>query len=67
VRSTIHSNFEGNPTHGRVSVWMGSTWRAGSWVSVYIYFGSPKPSQAAVSRAQAELDTMRVSAWSTSR
>jgi hypothetical protein len=46
---------------------MGSTWRAGSWVSVYIYFGSPKPSQAAVSRAQAELDTMRVSAWWTSR
>jgi hypothetical protein len=38
LRSTIHSNFEGNPTHGRVSVWMGSTWRAGSWVSVYIYF-----------------------------
>ena len=38
-RSAIHSNFEGNTTHGRVSTWLGSTWRAGSYVGVYVYFG----------------------------
>jgi hypothetical protein len=62
-RSAIHSNFEGNTTHGRVSVWLGSTWRAGSLVSVYVYFGSPTPSRATVARAQAELDATKLVPW----
>src|ERR1700712_1894100 len=35
VRSQIHAGFEGNTTHGRVSQWIGSTWRSGSLVQVY--------------------------------
>jgi hypothetical protein len=65
VRPAIHSNFEGNPTNGRVSQWLGTTWRAGSYVTVYVFFGSPTPSVALVSRAQAELDELRLPAWPT--
>ena len=63
----IHAGFEGNPTRGRVSVWLTSTWRNGSAVSVYIYFGAPHPNRLDVKRAQRELDTTRFPAWSTER
>jgi len=63
IRSAIHADFEGNTTHGRVSLWLGSTWRAGSFVSVYVYFGSPEPAPAVVARAQAELDSARYGIW----
>lgn len=64
VRARIHSNFEGNPTNGRVSEWVASTWRAGSFVSVYVFFGSAIPSPPVVARAQAELGAMRLPTWS---
>jgi hypothetical protein len=63
VRSAIRPNFEGNPTNGRVSQWLGTTWRAGSYVTVYVFFGTPRPSAALVARAQAELDGVRLAAW----
>ena len=66
-RSAIHADFEGNTTRGRVSLWLGSTWRAGSYVSVYVYFGSPRPAPAVVARAQAELDGARFRAWRVGR
>ena len=62
-RSAIHANFEGNTTGGRVSLWQGSTWRSGSYVSVFVFFGSPSPSASTVARAQAELDAMHLPAW----
>lgn len=62
-RSAIRENFEGNPTNGRVSQWLASTWRGGSFVTVYAFFGSPTPSAAAVRHAQAELDGMRLAPW----
>jgi hypothetical protein len=64
--NAIHPNFEGNTTGGRVSLWMASTWRAGSYVSVWVLFGSPRPSRAAVRRAQARLDGARFAPWSFS-
>lgn len=63
-RSQIHANFEGNTTHGRVSLWAATTWRNGSAVEVYVYFGSPVPSRAAVKRVQRELDAARFPRWS---
>ena len=63
VRSQIHPNFEGNPTHGRVSEWITSTWRNGSLVQVYVFFGAPNPSPATVARTQRELDGTRFATW----
>ncbi|HZP73447.1 MAG TPA: hypothetical protein VFA97_08735 [Gaiellaceae bacterium] len=64
ARSQIHSNFEGNADQGHVSMWSGYTWRNGSAVQVYVYFGSPRPATAAVRRAQRELDATRFPPWS---
>jgi hypothetical protein len=63
VRSQIHSNFEGNTTHARVSLWSTSTWRAGSFVTVMVLFGRPVPTAADVVRAQRELDATRYPRW----
>ena len=63
VRSQIHANFEGNTTHGRVSEWLTSTWRNGSLVGVYVFFGSPVPSASTVARAQRELRGTRFATW----
>jgi hypothetical protein len=65
--SQVHANFEGNTTHGRVSVWLGTTWRRGSSVSVYVYFGSSQPSAQAIARAQHELDRTTFAPWSPGR
>jgi hypothetical protein len=62
-RPQIHSNFEGNVQQGNVSMWGGYTWRNGSAVQVYVYFGSPRPDRAAVRRAQRELDVTRFPRW----
>lgn len=64
LRSRIHSNFEGNPQQGHISMWGAYTWRNGSAVQVYVYFGSPRPSRAVVLRAQRELDAARFPQWS---
>jgi hypothetical protein len=63
LRSQIQSNFEGNTEQGHVSMWSAYTWRNGSAVQVYVYFGSPHPSRAAVLVAQRELDTTRFAQW----
>jgi hypothetical protein len=63
VRSGIHAGFEGNPTHGRVSEWITSTWRNGSLVQVYVFFGSPVPTASTVARAQRELRGTRFASW----
>ncbi len=63
VPSAIHTNFEGNTTHGRVSLWTGSTWRAGSYVTVWVLFGAPIPAAATVTNAQAELRVARLPVW----
>jgi hypothetical protein len=62
-RSQIHASFEGNTTHGRVSLWSSGTWRNGSFVQVYVFFGSPTPSAAAIARAQRELDRTSFPRW----
>ncbi len=62
-RSLIHANFEGNTTHGRVSLWASSTWRNGSFVQVYVFFGSASPSNAVIERAQRELDRTSFPEW----
>jgi len=62
--SRIHPNFEGNSQQGHVSMWAASTWRNGSAVQVYVYFGSPRPSRLAVRKAQRELDATRFPQWS---
>jgi len=62
VRSEIHANFEGN-ADTRVSLWSTSTWRAGSYVTVWVFFGAPRPAVADMARAQAELDRTRFPAW----
>jgi hypothetical protein len=62
VRSAIHANFEGN-ADARVSLWSTSTWRAGSYVTVWVFFGAPHPTVADVARAQAELDRTRFPTW----
>jgi hypothetical protein len=66
-RSQIRAGFEGNPTHGRVSQWHVATWRRGSFVTVYVFFGSPKPEAATIARAQHELDRTRFASWSIGR
>jgi len=63
VRSQIHAGFEGNPTHGRVSEWITSTWRNGSLVQVYAFFGSTIPTASTVARAQRELSGTRFATW----
>jgi hypothetical protein len=63
-KSQIQSNFEGNTRPGHISMWDGYTWRNGSAVQVYVYFGSPRPSRAAVVKAQRELDGTQFPAWS---
>lgn len=62
VRSEIHANFEGN-AGARISLWSTSTWRAGSYVTVWVFFGAPVPGRADVARAQAELARTRFPAW----
>jgi len=62
VRAAIHSNFEGN-ADARVSLWSTSTWRAGSYVTVWVFFGAPVPPAADVGRAQAELDRAAFAPW----
>ena len=62
-RSAIHANFEGNTTHGRVSLWSSGTWRNGSFVQVYVFFGSPTPTASVVARAQRELDRTQFPTW----
>ena len=44
-------------------MWGGTTWRNGSVVSVYAYFGSPIPTAADVARVQCELDGARYAPW----
>ena len=63
LRSQIHSNFEGNTEQGHVSMWGAYTWRNGSGVQLYVYFGSPRPSRNAIRRAQRELDATRFPNW----
>jgi hypothetical protein len=63
VRSQVHANFEGNTTHARVSLWSSSTWRAGSFVTVMVLFGSAAPTAGDVARAQHELDAARYPRW----
>ena len=63
VSAAITASFEGNTTNGRVSRWQASTWRAGSFVTVYVLFGSPVPAPATVARAQAELDGTTFDPW----
>lgn len=62
-RAGIHAGFEGNTTRGRVSLWGSSTWRSGSFVQAYVFFGSPHPGKAAVARAQRELDRTLFPQW----
>jgi hypothetical protein len=63
TRAGTTASFEGNTTRGRVSRWTGSTWRAGSYVSVWVLFGRPAPAAAQVRRAQAELDGAVYAPW----
>ena len=67
LRKEIHASFEGNPTHGRASLWGTSTWRNGSFVTVYVFFGSPNPAPPVIARAQRELDRTRFAPWSIKR
>ena len=60
---TTTASFEGNTTHGRVSSWVGSTWRAGSYVGVWVLFGRPVPTAAQRRAAQAELDHTIFAPW----
>jgi hypothetical protein len=60
---TVTGSFEGNTTGGRVSRWTGATWRAGSYVSVWVLFGRTTPSAAQIRQAQSELDRTVFSAW----
>jgi hypothetical protein len=45
-------------------MWSAYTWRNGSAVQVYVYFGSTRPSRIAVLKAQGELDATRFPQWS---
>jgi hypothetical protein len=67
VRALIDAGFEGNPTHERVSEWLGASWRAGSFVSVYVFFGSPTPLARDVARAERELAGTTFPIWSLGR
>jgi hypothetical protein len=63
TRAGTTASFEGNTTGGRVSRWTGSTWRAGSYVSVWVLFGRPSPTAAELRSAQAELDGALFAPW----
>jgi len=67
VSTLIHAGFEGNPTHDRVSEWLASSWRAGSFVSVYVFFGSPTPLARDTARAERELAGTTFPTWSLGR
>jgi hypothetical protein len=45
-------------------MWSADSWRNGSAVQVYVYFGTPRPSPAVVLKAQRELDATRFPPWS---
>jgi hypothetical protein len=62
ARSAVGS-FEGNTTRGRVSRWLGTTWRAGTFVSVWVLFGRPTPTAAQIRKAQNELDHAVLAPW----
>ena len=59
----IHSGFEGNPTRGRVAEWGADSWRGGSTVEVYAFFGSPHPSKLDIARVQRELALTKFPLW----
>jgi hypothetical protein len=63
TRAAITASFEGNTTGGRVSRWTGATWRAGSYVSVWVLFGRPSPTAAQLRSAQGELDGALFAPW----
>jgi hypothetical protein len=63
ARAQIHANFEGNTAPGRVSLWNASTWRNGSYVTAWVFFGSPHPNGRLVARAQTEIDGIKLPAW----
>jgi hypothetical protein len=67
VRSQIHSGFEGNPTRDHVSQWETATWRNGSFVTVYVFFGSPHPPPSDVANAERELAGTRFPTWKIRR
>jgi hypothetical protein len=62
ARATTVS-FEGNTTDGRVSRWTAATWRAGSYVGVWVLFGRARPTATQVRAAQAELDHTAFAPW----
>lgn len=62
----VHANFEGNAGQ-RVSLWSGSTWRAGSYVTAWVFFGSPTPPQGDLRRAQRQLDGAQFPIWRIGR
>jgi hypothetical protein len=66
-QAQIHADFEGNTTHGRVSLWSSATWRNGSFVQVYVFFGSPTPNTRLIARAQRELDHTTFPNWTIRR
>ena len=63
TRDATTASFEGNTTGGRVSRWTGATWRAGSYVSVWVLFGRPSPTAAQIRIAQAELAGTVFAPW----
>jgi hypothetical protein len=62
-RSATVASFEGNTTRGRVSLWQASTWRGGSFVTVWVMFGRPRPTAAQVRRAQRILAATAFAPW----
>lgn len=62
-RAAVTASFEGNTTRGRVSRWTGTTWRAGSYVSVWVIFGRGSPTSGQIRAAQAELDRALFAPW----
>jgi hypothetical protein len=67
TRRTVTASFEGNRTAGRASRWTGATWRAGSYVSVWVIFGRSSPTAAQLRTAQAELDGAVFAPWRIGR
>ena len=67
VRRDVTASFEGNTTRGRVSLWQTSTWRAGSFLTVWVLFGRAVPTAAQVGRAQRVLDATRYALWRAKR
>jgi hypothetical protein len=63
----VTTSFEGNTTRARVSRWTGSTWRAGSYVDVWVLFGKPTPTRAQLRRAQSELERAVFTSWRIGR